>query len=86
MLGAGFDFRDHRQLLLLKQHLLQLLRRADVERVAGEIVNFLLEPDQPLPILPAQFPQAIDVDPDAIVLHLGQHVDQRQLKLVEQFM
>ena len=51
---AGLCFLDDRQAELLEQHLGELLRRADVERMAGEFFDFLFELREPLAVAGAQ--------------------------------
>ena len=41
--GAGLRFLDDRQPEFLEQHLRELLGRGDVERVAGQLFDFLLQ-------------------------------------------
>ena len=68
----------------VKQNLAQLLRRIDVERMPGQLVDLRLQLGHPLAILPTQLLQQRHVDPHATELHVGQHFDQRHLQLVEQ--
>ena len=75
---------DDRQILLGEQYLLQLLGRVDAELVPGQSVDLGFQFRNAAAELPAQFGQAGHVDLDAVVLHVRQHVDQRQLQLFEQ--
>jgi hypothetical protein len=75
---------DDGKLQLVEQDGAQLLGRVDVERLAGQGVNFL---GQPLDLgvqLGGKGAQVVDVDADAGHLHLQQHIHQRQLDALVQ--
>ena len=55
----GLGFLDDRQAQLLKQHLRELLRRADVERMAGQLFDLLLQLGEPLAVACAQLGQPL---------------------------
>ncbi len=67
------------QLQLVEQHLAQLLGRADVEGMAGQSVDLLLQLDQARGEIGRQALELGLVDLDALFLHVGQYGDQRPL-------
>ena len=80
--GLGF-LRVLHQRELAEEHLAQLARRADVERRAGVLVDGRLQPRLFRAQLLADFLERDRVEPDAFVLHRGEHGQQRRLDLVE---
>ncbi len=68
----------------LEQHLAELLRRADRERAAGQLVGLLLELGHLVGHPRGDLGQQVRVDADAGVLHGRQHVHQRQLDVGQQ--
>ena len=69
---------------LVEQDRLELLRRADVERVADELEDPRLQPGELRPELVAHGGERTEVDEHAGELHARQHRDERHLDLVEQ--
>ena len=69
-----------RQLQPLEQDLAELARRAQVELVADEAVDLLLEPRDALRECRGQAREDGAVDPDAGPLHLGDHGHERALE------
>src|SRR5690606_39541414 len=65
------------QLLVLV--LPELLRRADVESAAGELVDLVLEPGKPLREIAAETAELLAVDLDTEVLHAREDADERPL-------
>ena len=68
----------------LEQHLAELLRRADRERAAGQLVGLLLELGHLVGHPRGDLGQQVRVDADAGVLHRRQHGHQRQLDVGQQ--
>ena len=68
---------------LFEEDLAELLRRADRELVAGELVDLALELGDPLRHALADLRETLRVELDAGALHGGEHLDQRHLDLVE---
>ena len=81
---AGLAAALVRQAELVEQDRRELLRRADRELLAGQLPDSPLELDRALVEALADRAQALDVELDAGALHLDQHVDERQLDLVEE--
>ncbi len=81
LLGGGAR-RLVGHLQLLVEYVAQLLRRADVEAFAGQPVDFLLDGVALLGELPRIFPQRLNVDTNAFLLHIHQHIHQRKLYLL----
>ena len=81
--GRSWSCLTHRQLQLVEQDLLKLLGRGDVE-LAARPARRSPAPARSIrsPYLAAQLGQPVDVDLDAVVLQLDQHVDQRHFQLV----
>ena len=79
---AGARFLPHRQALLVEQDFLQLLRRIEVERLAGRLVGLDLELGEALRDFAALLLQQLAVDEHAAVLHLEQHRHERLLDLL----
>ena len=78
---AGLRPLDDRQVQLVEQDRLELLRAADVERPAGDRVDVGLDAVEPLRQLHALPGEFLDVDPHAVELHVGEHADQRPLQV-----
>ena len=68
---------------LVEEDLAELLRRADGELAAGEVVDLALELVDPLGHALADLREALRVQLHAGALHGGEHLDQRHLDLVE---
>ena len=82
--GAGLGLLAAGQAELAEQDVAELLGRADVEALAGELVDLVLEPAELLGELAGQARQRLAVDLDAALLHPRQHRHQRPLqRLVE---
>ena len=67
---------------LVVEHLLQLLGRTEIERMAGRFVRLLREFLHPRPKLPALLRQQPRIDQRPRLLHPGQHGKERQLDLL----
>jgi hypothetical protein len=81
---AGLDPLGLRQLQLVEQDRLQLLRRAEVELPADRRVCLLLDRLDLAGELGLQVDQVVEVGADAGALHVGEHPGQRQLDVLEQ--
>ena len=81
---AGLDLLRLRQPELGEQHLLELLGRAEVELVADDRVGRLLGRLDLAVERGRHLGEVVDVGRDPDPLHLGQHVLERQLDLVQQ--
>ena len=66
---------------LFKEHHAQLLRRVDVELLAGRRVDRRLQFPDPLPHPPAQAVQDRNVHRDPGPLHVAKHVDERDFEV-----
>jgi hypothetical protein len=75
---------QHRQLEAVVEHLLDLLRRADIERGAGQLEGLLLELFHLLRQPLAMPGEHAAVDANAVALHGGQHRHQGHFYLFEQ--
>jgi hypothetical protein len=73
-------------LQLLEQDLPELPGRADVEGLAGERVDLLLELADPLAEALRDLAEAALVDADAVPLHVAEHRDERHLDAPEQIL
>ena len=81
---AGFHPLAAGQFLLVEQHLAQLLRAADIERMAGEAMAILLHHRHPSLEIHRHAAQVVGVDLDAGALHLQQDRQQPALHLLIQ--
>ncbi len=81
---AGLDLLRLRQPELGEEHLLELLGRAEVELVPDDRVGRLLGRLDLAVERGRHLREVVDVGRDADPLHLGQHVLERQLDLVQQ--
>ena len=80
--GNGFPLavaRRSGQFQILEQYFAQLLRRADVERLAGDAVDLLGEPPDGGVHEDGQAAELDRVDANAVRFHAGQHTGQRQI-------
>ena len=75
-------FRPGRQLELLEQDPRELLRRAELELLAGELERGRLELLDPLREPRRDLAHPVRVDPDPGVLHVREDGGERQLDLV----
>ncbi len=83
-IGAGLALLAAGQAELAEQHVAQLLRRADVELVAGEDIGLALVLGHALREIRGEGVQRLAVDLDALPLHLGDDRRERPLdRLVE---
>ena len=78
---SGRGLLHHRQVHPLEQDFAQLLRRAEVERLPGELVRLLLQRHHPLAQFAALLREQLRVDQDAVALHAEQHFAHRHLDL-----
>ena len=86
--GGGRAFRrflEYRNLLLFKQNLPQLLGRAQVEFTPGELKGLALQFANTLFQLLALFVKALGVHGHAVTLNAREHLDQRQLDMIQHF-
>ena len=67
--------------MCVEQDLAELLRRAEVERLAGELVGLLLEREHALAELAALLREHAGVDQHAVALHAEQDLAHRHLDL-----
>ena len=81
---AGLAAPLARQAELLEQDRRELLRGADRELLPGQVPDAPLQLHRALVEARADRAQPLDVERDADTLHLDEHVDQRQLDLVEE--
>ena len=81
---AGLDPLRLRQPQLVEEHLLQLLRRAQVELVADGVVRRLRNALDLAAEPRLEGSEVVDVGGDAGDLHRGEHVDERQLHVAQQ--
>jgi len=79
VLGPVFVFLYHREAELLKQDLGELFRRADVQGVASDFLDFLFKLREALAVAGAQFGEAIGVDAHADEFEVGENFDERNL-------
>ncbi len=77
----GRGLLHDRQAHLLEQDLAQLLGRAQVERLPGQLVRLLLQRDDALAQLAALAREQRGVDQDAVALHAEQHLAHGHLEL-----
>ena len=70
--------------MLLEQHGRELAGRVEVEIHARHPGDVLLQPAQVRGQLRAHPGEQLPVDPDALPLHVHQHLDQRHLDLAQQ--
>ncbi|MBA7476206.1 hypothetical protein ES707_11588 [subsurface metagenome] len=75
-LGLGAAGKSH----LAEDDVAELLRAADIDRLAGELLDFGLDPRRRLGEVARQARQHLAVDRDAAPLHPRQHRDQRPLQ------
>ena len=78
--GAGLGAPAAGEAHLVEQDLAELLRRADVEILAGKLPDLVLEPRQALREAAGERGQARALDPDAGPLHQRQHRRDRPLQ------
>jgi hypothetical protein len=77
---AGLGLRAARQAHLAEQDVTELLRRADVDALADQAVDFLLQAGSALRQFAGEPRQNLAVDRDAALFHPGQHRHQRPLQ------
>ena len=78
---AGLALAVRRELELLEEDPRDLLGRAEDELLSGELVGLLLELLDPVCEPGSDLPHAVLVDLDAGVLHVGEHLGERELDL-----
>ena len=83
---AGLALPAGGELELLEQDPRELLGRAELELLAGEVERGRLELLDPLREPGRDLPHAVGVDADARVLHVREHDRERQLDLVVQLL
>ena len=81
---ACFCFLAGGQSQILKQHNTELLRRKDIEFFACLFIDALFERTDFLSKAAAELPDAVCIHAHTDMLHIGEHLDQRQLNLAEQ--
>jgi hypothetical protein len=81
---AGLAAALLRQAELVEQDLRKLLRRADRELLAGQVMDLALELCDPRLDLVGDLRQPVRVELQAVALHLDEDVNERQLDLLEQ--
>ncbi len=81
---AGLRLARLGQRELLEQQLLELLRRADVDGVTGELVDLAFERLQAASDVGAEGAQVSNVQADAVELHDPEHARERNLEVAEQ--
>ena len=83
---ACFGFLSGRQFQILKQHNAELLRRKNVEFLSGMLIDelFFLA-DFALEHV-TECPDAVCIHAHTDMLHIGKHLNQRQLNLTEKLL
>ena len=75
---TAFGSLDGLEFQSIEQHVGQLFGRIDIELLIGELENFLFEGGDPFRHLLSFAIEPLNVDVDAAIFHVGEHLDQRQ--------